>query len=54
MVKNYKKRSNPYIFKIKVLLKDLIFDGCGIENECDANYKIKLRNCYNNAKFATI
>ena len=38
LVNNYKERSNPYIFKIKVPINELIFDSCGLENECNIKY----------------
>lgn len=35
---NYQQRSKAFIFKIKVPINALIFDGCGFENECDIKY----------------
>lgn len=35
---NYQQRSKAFIFKIRVPINALIFDGCGAENECDIIY----------------
>lgn len=40
IIQKFKQMSKAYIFKIKVPINELIFDGCGLENECDVEYNL--------------
>jgi hypothetical protein len=40
IIQKFKQMSKAYIFKIKVPINELIFDGCGFENECDVEYNL--------------